>query len=179
LRTHVSHPYTTTGLITVISRLVGNILPVSKIYARFQASAAMCLSSAGFWDLTPHRMVIPCRCFRATYQSRLEVSSSRRRSFDTWKWDLFVVPKRRYGINDLRSVKSRKSAERISDLQESMTPPLWNGLFCQITSLIFPILTWATHYLFLVPNDLLVCDIFVPALMNICEVGLVVVSIKS
>ena len=150
-----------------------------ETYTRFQASAAMYVSSAGFWDFTPRRMVIPHWCFKATYQSPLQVSSSRTRLFITWKWELFIVPKRRYRINHLRCVKSRKSAEHISDLQEFMTPPLWNELCFQIPSFIFPKLTWATHYLFLVPNDLLVCDIIVPTLMNICDVGLVAVSLKS
>ena len=110
--------------LTWLSHFVGNILPVSKTYLRFQASS---------------------QCFRVTYQSRLQGSSSRRRLFDIWKWDQFVVRKHRYGISHVCFVKPQRTSELISDFQKFVAPPFWNELCFKIPSRIFPKLIRATH----------------------------------
>jgi len=44
------------------------------LHAWFQASVMMCMRSVLFWDVRQCRVVMPCWCFRETYQSHLQQS---------------------------------------------------------------------------------------------------------
>jgi hypothetical protein len=57
---------------------------------RFKASATTLVRYARFWDITKRRVVILYRRFETTYRSRLQGSRSL-----PWRWDRYVVPKRR------------------------------------------------------------------------------------
>jgi hypothetical protein len=55
-------------------------------------SKIIILKSALFWDIKRCRVVIVYRRFGTTYQSHLQESRVRE---DPWRWDRYVVPKRR------------------------------------------------------------------------------------
>jgi hypothetical protein len=77
----------TTSVITLSHFLIWrNILVVPW----FQASAAMLMKYVVFWVITRRRVVIIYRRFGTTYRSHLHGSRC-----DPWRWDRYVVPKRR------------------------------------------------------------------------------------
>jgi hypothetical protein len=71
----------------------------------FQVSAVMLMKSVVFWVITRRRVVIIYRRFGTTYRSHFHGSrlshlhGSRfffpTRNLDLWRWDRYVVPKRR------------------------------------------------------------------------------------
>jgi hypothetical protein len=67
------------------------------------------MRSALFWDITQRTVVILHQSFGTAYQSHLQGARSTRRLLDPWRWDRYVVPKRRYRIATLRCVISQKS----------------------------------------------------------------------
>ena len=90
---------------------------------RFQASAAIWMESALFLDITQRQVVILYRRFGTTHRSHLQGSRNpRRKAFflrllDPWKWNRYVVSKRRYITTTRRCVISQKSADLIDLLQ--------------------------------------------------------------
>ena len=91
----------------------------TKEDAWFQASPAMSIRSALFWDFMQHRMVILYRRFGTTYRSHLQGSGNPRGILAFFFFyylevedvDRYVVPKRRIGITILRCVKYQKRAD--------------------------------------------------------------------
>jgi hypothetical protein len=84
----------------------------------FQASAAMLMKSAVFWSITRHRVVIVYRHFGTTYRSHHHGSKFRvvffpTRTLDLWRWDRYVVPKRRLTITTRCRVIPQKTADLI------------------------------------------------------------------
>jgi hypothetical protein len=77
------------------------------------------LRSVLFWNITRRRVLIVYRRFERTYQSHLQGS----RVF--WRWDGYVVPKRRYTITTRRRVISQKS----TDLTIATFVPPWRKHF--------------------------------------------------
>jgi hypothetical protein len=78
----------------------------------FQASTAMYMRSALFWDVTERRVVVMYRRFGTSYWSRNPRSTKHLLGlFDPWRWDRYVVPKRRYITTTQRCVISQKSAD--------------------------------------------------------------------
>jgi hypothetical protein len=76
----------------------------------FQASAAMSMRSSFFWDITQRRVVVVCRRFVTTFRSHL----------DLWRWDRYVVLKRRYKNTTQRCIISQKS-EGLSTFEVTLT----------------------------------------------------------
>ena len=70
-----------------------------KYHAWFQASASVQIRFALFWDVTQRRVVIPCRRFGTACRSHLQGSWGR--------WGRQAVPKRRYGVTNMRCVRFR------------------------------------------------------------------------
>jgi hypothetical protein len=83
-----------------------------SLVARNTSWLCMFMRSAFFWDFTQRRMVVPYRRFETTYRSRLQGPSRPRLLgiLDPWKWDRYVVPKRRYGTSFLRCIKNPKES---------------------------------------------------------------------
>jgi hypothetical protein len=79
------------------------------------------MRSALFWDITRRRLVIVYRRFETTYRSQLHGT------LDPWRWDRYVVPKRRYKINTRRRVIFQKSADVINIAAEA-----WNQRWPQV-----------------------------------------------
>jgi hypothetical protein len=83
----------------------------------------MLIRSALFWDITRRRVAIVYRRFVTTYRSHLHGARVRAgkkesqqhffptRTLDPWRWDWYVVTKRRYTITTRRRVISQKSAD--------------------------------------------------------------------
>jgi hypothetical protein len=72
-----------------------------------QYSARRRLRCALFWDITQRRVVILYRRFGTTYRSQLQGL------LDPRRWDIYVVPKRRYRITNLRCVIYQKIVDLI------------------------------------------------------------------
>ena len=59
-------------------------------------------------DFTQSSVAIPDRRLGLIYRPHLQASSSPNRMLHPWRWDRYVVPKRRYTITIIRYVKSKK-----------------------------------------------------------------------
>jgi len=68
--------------------------------ALFQASDAVQMKSSYFWDVKQRR-VLGFRSFETTDRSHL----------NSWRWDRYIIPKRRKLTTHLRCVTSKKSEE--------------------------------------------------------------------
>jgi len=83
--------------------------------------------SALCWNIIQRRTVIPYRCFETIYRSHFQGS---RNPFWIscllWRWDRYVVPKRREGFTALRYVISRRA--QISRYGNSITRLKLNSL---------------------------------------------------
>jgi hypothetical protein len=66
------------------------------------------IRSALFWDITRRHVVTVYRRFGTTY-----------RSLDPWRWDQYVVPKRRWTITTRRCVIPQNSADLINIAAEA------------------------------------------------------------
>jgi hypothetical protein len=55
------------------------------------------------WTITQRVVVIPCRRFETSYRSHPWI-------VDPWRWDWYVVPKRRQRITTIRCVTAQKNA---------------------------------------------------------------------
>jgi hypothetical protein len=81
-----------------------------------------------FWDVTRRRLAFIYRRFGTNYPSHLQVSSS------FWRWDRYVVPKRRLISTNLRRVKCQKSEDLVLTAAEAWnrasTPQVFKIFLC-------------------------------------------------
>ena len=77
------------------------------------------MRSAIFWDITRRHVVIIYRSFGTTFRFHLQGSGSLLGLLDPWRWDRYVVPKRRYRTTIQRCVISQKSSYLINIAAEA------------------------------------------------------------
>ena len=94
--------------ITAFNKLIRLSVKVSRTSTTSCSDDLLLLGSALFWDITRRRVLIAYRRFETTYWSHLQ------RSRIIWRWDRYVVPKRRWTITTRRRVISQKSAHLIN-----------------------------------------------------------------